>query len=144
MTPEQLKKIRKDQGMTQRDFATSVGTSQGMLSNYEKGHWPIPWRVEKKIIEVYNPAPGDIYVPLPVPLPKDYGYIEDDLPRDIHGTPESCKGCRYRATISSMSICDYLHVTGVPRGCLVENCRHYEKGTRIYRKNDWVSGYHIG
>ena len=136
MTPKQLKKIRMQRGETQAVFAKAVGISQGMLSNYEKGNFPIPWKVEKKIIEVYNPDPGDLYVPLPVPLPKDRGYIEDDLPRDIHGTPKSCMGCIHRTRSGSISICDYLHDVGVPRGCLVKDCRHFQRGVRPDKKND--------
>lgn len=140
MTPEQMKKIRKDQGMNQKEFAKAVGSSQGMISNYEKGHWPIPWTVEKVIIALFHPAPEDVYVPLPVPKPKQRGYIEDDLPRDVRGRPESCKGCVHRSRTGSVSICDYINDVGVPRGCLVKDCWHYEEGKRTYKNEEWNSG----
>ena len=140
MTPEQLKKIRKDQRMKQKDFAKAIGCSQGMISNYEKGHWPIPWRIEKAIIVLFDPTPEDVYVPLPVPKPKDRGYIEDCLPRDVRGMPKSCRGCVHRTRTGSISICDYIHDTGVPRGCLVKDCWHYQEGKRADKSIEWNSG----
>lgn len=70
------------------------------------------------------------------------GYIET-LKRDTRGAPLSCKGCRYRLRCGSVSVCNYLQDTGVPRGCSVKNCSKYKKGNRDKEREDWVSGYTI-
>jgi len=146
MTSKQLKKIRMDQGLTQKQAAEVLEITQGRMSQLESGWYSdrIPLHIEEKVISLWNPPPEDYYVPLPVPAPKDAGYIEDDLERDSHGEPLSCYGCRHRSRNGDYNICNYIHDTGVPRGCLIKNCRHYEKGPRPQNSRDWVKGYHIG
>ena len=42
-------------------------------------------------------------------------------------TPEKCRGCGYRQTTDSLSVCGYALVTGKLRNCPVEKCPHYTK-----------------
>lgn len=146
MTAEQLKKIRKERGLSQRQAAKELGITQGRMSQLESGYYSnkVPDYIEDKVIALWNPSPEVYYVPLPVPAPKNEGYIEDDIPRDAHGVPLSCHGCAHRAGKTRNGTCNYILDTGYPRGCYIKNCRHYKRGPREDNKNDWVTGYHIG
>lgn len=43
----------------------------------------------------------------------------------------SCKGCKHRVKISTSSYCNYIIDMNEPRGCDVENCDKYEKGSAM-------------
>lgn len=59
----------------------------------------------------------------------------ETLVRDKHGTPVSCKGCRYRKTlVKNRTACHYAIDTGELRGRDVANCSRYESGRRARKR----------
>ena len=52
---------------------------------------------------------------------------------------KKCKTCKYRGKVTDGVIgCDYIVITGDPRGCRVECCTRYEKGNKVQRDVDIV------
>ncbi len=53
-----------------------------------------------------------------------------------------CKTCKYRALSRNNmgNRCDYIYLTGISRGCSVEDCDMYELGT-IRRKRKKIKRY---
>lgn len=49
----------------------------------------------------------------------------------------SCKrrGCAYRAR---EGMCDYILITGRPRGCDIKGCKKYVAGPKKKSKSEWV------
>lgn len=42
-------------------------------------------------------------------------------------TCKKTKTCIYGGTAGSLHICNYLEITGKPRGCPVQNCKEYKR-----------------
>ena len=43
----------------------------------------------------------------------------------------NCKTCQYRSGMQNINGCDYLLITGKPRGCPVKGCKRFVEGERI-------------
>lgn len=67
------------------------------------------------------PEPVKEVVPAEVPKQTDDG---DVLVKDR----KECKKCRYLVKGETEAICQYILMTGRPRGCLVRDCEHYKDG----------------
>lgn len=50
-----------------------------------------------------------------------------------------CKTCKFRAVRTAVNNCDYIVITKRSRGCSVEDCDKYEKGTRKDDHSHWKS-----
>lgn len=46
-----------------------------------------------------------------------------------------CKTCKFRSSRPTVNSCDYAGLMKHSRGCKVEECTKYEKGTRMKMKN---------
>ena len=60
-----------------------------------------------------------------------------DLKPGWNADREACKTCIYRPDTITSRVgigCDYLSLIGHSRGCSVENCDKYEKGSRMEKK----------
>lgn len=56
---------------------------------------------------------------------------------------KKCKTCRYRQahnnpTDQNKGNCNYIEIAGHSRGCAVEDCDRYVKGTIMKKKRKWV------
>ncbi|MBE6048925.1 MAG: helix-turn-helix domain-containing protein [Clostridium sp.] len=51
---EKIKKLRKDRGLTQENFAKEIGISRFSLINYERGARKVPEDVLKRICNVFK------------------------------------------------------------------------------------------
>ena len=54
----------------------------------------------------------------------------------IETVKEDClyQDCAYRGKMDGADCCDYILVTGRPRGCLISECDKYRRGRRKLRK----------
>ena len=70
-------------------------------------------------------------------IPMDYR--NPDAAPGWNADRKKCKTCRYRQahnnpTDQNKGNCNYIEIAGHSRGCAVEDCDRYVKGTRMERK----------
>ena len=61
--PENLKRIRKDNKMTQQTLAELLGRQKSTVSNYETGHTPPSYDMLQNIAEIFNVSIDDLTNP---------------------------------------------------------------------------------
>lgn len=54
MTPEELKRIRKQRGLSAEAMAKYVGVSGRQYLNYESGKTPMPMLVEREYVRLFT------------------------------------------------------------------------------------------
>lgn len=121
-----LKQKRLRAGLTQAQLAERMGVPKTTYAEYERGRRPVPDGFVKQVERELGTK-----------------WIEPNyhaVKRGNHGMPTGCKGCKWRSTTGSYSICDFFGQTGELRGCPVENCTRYEKGPRKDKHKEWSSG----
>ena len=78
MTREALLKARKRSGWTQTETAARLGVSQTYVALLENGHRPVPAKLARKAVRLFNLSPA-----LLPPAEKDSRVTNDELVRDL-------------------------------------------------------------
>ena len=77
MNLQKLRALREENGLTQKQVAVVLGTSQTMYARYERGANELPIRHLVKLCRLYNVS-ADYFLDTE-PLPYDYAPNKDEL-----------------------------------------------------------------
>ena len=119
-------------GKTKKEIALQLA-EQGMKAP------EIAKKIDAKYSTVYNWLNPDKCRPKKKAEEISVNYKNPDARPGWNADRKKCKTCRYRQahnnpTDQNKGNCNYIEIAGHSRGCAVEDCDRYVKGTRMERK----------
>lgn len=117
-------------GRTKKEIALQLA-KQGMKAP------EIAKKIDAKYSTVYSWLNPDKCRPEKKTEEISVNYKNPDARPGWNADRKKCKTCKYRppsALKANGAGCDYLDLVGHSRGCAVEDCDRYEKGSRINKR----------
>ena len=77
-----LMRLRRSRGLTREQAAVSLGSSLSAMIRYERGRTPVPFKLQKRMIELYRVSPAEMYDVLSSTY-AGLGQVYEDIAPDI-------------------------------------------------------------
>lgn len=115
---EQIKALRRERGLTQKELAELIDTTASTISSAERNGGKVSERTRRYILDVLLDMP---YAEAKNAKPRQK---KRETPGNLQGN-KRCRSCYYY--LPSIKCCNYLRVAGHSRGCDIEGCTKYKK-----------------
>lgn len=115
---EQIKALRRERDLTQKELAKLTDTSVATISSIERNDGRISEKTKRRILDMLFNMP---YVEAQRAKTRQK---KRETPKNLQSN-RRCRSCYYY--LPSIRCCNYLKIVGHSRGCDIEGCTKYEK-----------------